>query len=558
MSIPTKAGDLVGGRYRVERVLGEGGMGVVVAARHTSLNTPVAIKFMRPEVMVHNEAAARFMREARAAARLRSEHTARVTDYGTLPSGEPYLVGEYLEGEDLGERLERDGPVPYRDAACFILQACEALQEAHDAGIVHRDIKPSNLFLTQAPNGRPTIKVLDFGISKVSDDGGSLAETSTNAMLGSPFYMSPEQLRSAKDVDARADIWSLGVTLFELISGHLPFEADSIMDLCLLIAKDTAPPVSQQVGHVPAGLQAVLHRCLERDPQKRFASTRELGQALMPFASESKMPVPPDEASESPRAVELGAETLHFGGAQSSEHAAERDQARSGQRGARADEDGSPATPGRAEQTGTGTKLSTPSGAPETSAGIPADVPLDVASAETAKSATDAPWASTRRPATSKKLGLRWALFAAAVVAVLLLVLLRHGEDERLAAPATQPEDTAAEASSLGQAPAPAEPPPPSVTPAFTSNESSSLVDVEAENEGEADEERDEERATAAEELTKKASPEQAPVSKKQPTTSTKTSVARPKKPRVSPANPRKKAEPKAPKSGDSLMAEPD
>ena len=212
VSLPrVEQGDVLAGKYRVDRVLGVGGMGVVVAATHLQLEERVALKFMLPEAYGDPDLAARFTREARAAVKLKSEHVARVLDVGTLDTGAPYIVMEYLDGTDLADELHKKGPLPVHEAAEYVLQACDALAEAHALGIVHRDLKPANLFLTRRGDGSPLVKLLDFGISKTSafNDAG-VAMTKTAAMMGSALYMSPEQMTSPKDVDARADVWALG------------------------------------------------------------------------------------------------------------------------------------------------------------------------------------------------------------------------------------------------------------------------------------------------------------------------------------------------------------
>jgi serine/threonine protein kinase len=279
-------GDVLAGKYRVEKVLGSGGMGVVVAARHVQLDVLVALKFMAEGIPANKELTARFLREARAAARLRSEHVARVADVGTLESGAPYLVMEYLEGFDLSVLLASTGRQPVTNAVEFIVQACDALHEAHRAGIVHRDVKPSNLFLTTRPNGTPCIKVLDFGISK-SEHLGSLSTklhaTRPSALLGSPFYMAPEQMRAARDVDLRADIWALGATLYELLTGRVPFEAESLLDLALRVANSDPVPLRGIRPAIPWALEQIVLRCLQKDPYDRFASARSLAAALAIF-----------------------------------------------------------------------------------------------------------------------------------------------------------------------------------------------------------------------------------------------------------------------------------
>ncbi len=233
---PVQPGDVLAGKYRVERVLGVGGMGVVVAALHLELDQRVALKFLLPSVAARPEAVARFSREGRAAAKIRSEHIARVSDVGTLDSGAPYIVMEYLDGRDLSAIVEKSGPLPIHVAVDYVLQASMALAEAHVAGIVHRDLKPSNLFLARQPDGTEIIKVLDFGISKslaaspdASREGAAI--TKTTDIFGSPLYMSPEQLKDARAVDARADLWALGVILYEIITGKAPFDRRSVAEV---------------------------------------------------------------------------------------------------------------------------------------------------------------------------------------------------------------------------------------------------------------------------------------------------------------------------------------
>jgi serine/threonine-protein kinase len=276
---PVRVGEVLAGKYRVERVLGVGGMGVVVAATHLQLEERVALKFMLPEAFGAPESVTRFLREARAVVRLKSEHVARVLDVGTLETGSPYIVMEFLDGSDLGGLLDARGPLPIVEVADYVVQACDAIAEAHAQGIVHRDLKPANLFLVRRADGTPLVKVLDFGISKVAARESPSAMTSAGAMLGSPLYMSPEQMRSARDVDARTDVWALGVILYELVSGRPPFEAETLPGLCAAVMAEAPRPL----GLVPPAFEAIVARCLEKDPTKRWESVAALVQALAAF-----------------------------------------------------------------------------------------------------------------------------------------------------------------------------------------------------------------------------------------------------------------------------------
>lgn len=273
-----KPGDVVAGKYRIEKVLGRGGMGTVFAARHDDLEQTVALKVLHSAAPT---AAARFQREARISAQLLSEHIARVYDLGTS-DGVPFLVMEYLAGEDLSSVIAR-GAVSPQLAVDYALQICIALGEAHAAGIVHRDLKPSNVFAVRRPDGSLCLKVLDFGVSKrllASKAEQSHDLTNAHAVLGSPAYMSPEQLRQSKDVDARTDIWSLGVVLYELLTGKRPFQAWSLAGLSAAIAADSPPPPSQLDAAIPAALDRVVMRCLKKEPAERFASAAEVSEAL--------------------------------------------------------------------------------------------------------------------------------------------------------------------------------------------------------------------------------------------------------------------------------------
>lgn len=278
-------GTILVGKYRVESVLGEGGMGIVVRAHHLQLDQPVAIKLLRHDARNSEDLTQRFFREAQAAVKLKSEHITRVFDVGALADGTPYMVMEHLEGTDLGHLLRNHGPLAPAIAVDLVLQACAALAEAHAVGIIHRDIKPSNLFLTQGTDGAPLLKVLDFGIAKaqVGTDHGDM--TRSHAIMGTPSYMSPEQVRSSKHVDSRADIWALGVVLYELMSRRRPFQADSLPALGWLLATEPMQPLDDVV--LPEGLEAAIARCLEKEPAARFQSMAELAAALAPYAGSS-------------------------------------------------------------------------------------------------------------------------------------------------------------------------------------------------------------------------------------------------------------------------------
>jgi serine/threonine protein kinase len=281
------AGEVVGGKFVVERVLGIGGMGVVVAAHHTHLDQTVAIKFLRRDAAKDELAVSRFLREARAVSALQSEHVVRVMDAGRLDDGLPYLVMEYLNGLDLDQVLVQRGKLALEEAVEYLLQAMEAVADAHAAGIVHRDLKPSNLFLTARADGSPLVKVLDFGISKAFDATGAkhVSLTATSMTLGSPLYMSPEQVRSSKTVDARTDVWALGIIAYELLAGVQPFEAETVTGLCAKIVADEPVPLRSIRPDVPPAFEAVVMRCLEKSAASRYQSVAELAAALRPFAS---------------------------------------------------------------------------------------------------------------------------------------------------------------------------------------------------------------------------------------------------------------------------------
>jgi len=281
-------GELVASKYQVVRVLGEGGMGIVVEATHVQLGHRVAIKFVRKQAA---RSADRFWREARASVALTSEHATRVLDVGSLESGAPYIVMEYLDGVDLEAVLGNTGPLRVPDAVWAILQVSEPIAEAHALGIVHRDLKPSNLFLTKRRDGTPLVKLLDFGVSKMTDvhstpDPGL---TGAGALLGSPSYMSPEQARDAAGVDARSDIWAIGACLYKLLSGVDAFDGRTPTEVLAKIVSENPTPIRQHRPEVPEQLADVIGECLERMPEQRIQSVGELAARLLRFG-------PPDAA----------------------------------------------------------------------------------------------------------------------------------------------------------------------------------------------------------------------------------------------------------------------
>jgi serine/threonine protein kinase len=283
--LPIQPGDVIAGKYRIEKLLGAGGMGAVVAAMHTTLDEPVAIKFMLASRGDDEVAKKRFLREAKAISKLKNAHVTRVIDVGALESGELYIVMERLVGSDLDGVIRASGTLAPEETCEIGVQVCEALAEAHGCGILHRDIKPENIFVTRHVDGSPNIKVLDFGIAKYSDASlQATALTQSTALLGSPMYMSLEQFQSAHGVDARSDIWSLGVVLYKALTGTMPFQSDSIGGLIMALMTTEPDPVSNRRQEVPAGLNDVVMRCLSRQPEDRFQNVAELAAALVTFA----------------------------------------------------------------------------------------------------------------------------------------------------------------------------------------------------------------------------------------------------------------------------------
>jgi serine/threonine-protein kinase len=277
----TNPGDILLGKYRVEEVIGIGGMGRVVKAAHLYLQQPVAIKILLSNMAESQSTVARFLREAQSTVKLRSEHIARVMDVGTLPDGVPFMVMEFLEGHDLNQILRHHGPQMPQAVVDLMLQACEGIAEAHALGIVHRDIKPSNFFVTHRPDGSNLLKILDFGISKTPAEISEL--TGTQTVVGTPTYMAPEQMKTARSTDSRSDIWSMGVVMYQMLAGRPPFEAETYA--ALVLAVGTQPPTPFHVP-VPPGLRDIVMRCLEKDPKDRIQNVGELAKMLAPYASD--------------------------------------------------------------------------------------------------------------------------------------------------------------------------------------------------------------------------------------------------------------------------------
>ncbi len=278
-----RPGTFLAEKYRVERVLGQGGMGIVVAAMHLQLRQRVAIKLLLPEMARDDKIVARFLQEARAQVRIQGDHVVRVLDVASLPCGAPMMVMELLDGSDLSAVIESRGGLPAAEAIDYLLQACEAIAQAHSLGIIHRDLKPQNMFLTSAPDGSPLVKVLDFGISKTELLAGATrrAATTEGGLLGSPAYMSPEQIKNAKGVTQRSDIWALGVILYELLTGEMPFMATTLGGLLAAIATEPPVDIRKRRTDLPENVAHAVMRCLARDPDARPRDVAELALSLV-------------------------------------------------------------------------------------------------------------------------------------------------------------------------------------------------------------------------------------------------------------------------------------
>ncbi len=274
-------GDVLLDKYRVEEVLGVGGMGKVVRASHLFLQQEFAIKVLLPHMADSAETVSRFLREAQATSKLKSEHIARVYDVGRLPDGVPFMVMEYLSGNDLNQIIRHHGPQRSQIVCDLMLQACEGMAEAHSLGFVHRDIKPSNFFITTKPDGTMLLKILDFGISK--SPVGVTELTGSATVIGTPTYMSPEQMKSGRAADQRSDVWSMGIVIYQLLNGRPPFVGESYAELVIKVGSDIPEPI---MTPLPPGLMQVIMTCLEKNPMQRQQSVAELARMLAPYASD--------------------------------------------------------------------------------------------------------------------------------------------------------------------------------------------------------------------------------------------------------------------------------
>jgi serine/threonine protein kinase len=297
-----EVGDVILGEYKVLRELGRGGMSVVYAVRHQQLKGLFAIKALLPAVRDTPGSAERFLREAQLASRLKSDHVARVTDFRTAADGTPLLVMEFLDGHDLAAEIREHGPIPVERAVDLLLQACEGMADAHNLGIVHRDLKPANLFLAKGPDGRTRVKVLDFGVSKsvvAGDTSGSAPGsasasvpaplTASHVPIGTPRYMSPEQIAATKDVDQRSDVWALGVILYEMLTGAPPYRGDSLVKVAAQVDRGEYPPLATELPGAPAEIDDAIRAALAKDRDERLESVEAFAKRIARFGSETAL-----------------------------------------------------------------------------------------------------------------------------------------------------------------------------------------------------------------------------------------------------------------------------
>jgi serine/threonine-protein kinase len=441
-------GDVIAGKYKVVRMLGRGGMGAVYLAQHEILRQPVAVKLLLPEIAKDHEAVTRFLNEARAAARIRNEHVAQVMDVGDLPNGSAYLVLEYLEGKDLAVLVEEKGQLGITEAVDYTLQALEAVAEAHALGIVHRDLKPANLYLAKRRDGTPLVKVLDFGISKATNpmaEPGTTGVTNTKAILGSPGYMSPEQVKSSKKVDARSDLWSMGVILYRLLTDEPPFDGETLGEIFAAIIEGPPPPPREYRPEIPEALERVIMKCLERDREKRWSNCAELAAALVPFASE-------DGAQSADRV------SRSLGVAPARRASLPEASAVAGAPPEASKDGGAPAPGTPTEPADRGAEAASPA-----VASAPA-----ITAAQVPTEQSTAPWAGSRAAASPRKAS-RTAVFAGLGIALVLgvgaVAFVKSGSQAATAAPSSSPVRAASAQSAATTAAAPEIDEPPALAP---------------------------------------------------------------------------------------------